>query len=141
MIGSSVRFKESFRCKQCNNMAKVYTGATIGDASATPSTHRCCAERNFLDKMMVQARRDGVRKENIVTWIKRKVNHVAVFRFLKDGQLATSCPCHLCRDALIRFDLFVTYVDENNQIVQRVRATDLPVGILTSSQKAGRHIY
>jgi cytidine deaminase len=122
-------------------MVRVYTGATIGDTSATASTHRCCAERNFLDKMMAQARRDGVRKENVVAWVKRKVHHVAVFRFLKNGQLATSCPCYMCRDALIRFDLFVTYVDENNQLVQRVRASELPVGIYTSSQKAGRHIH
>lgn len=91
--------------------------------------------------MVAQARRQGVRKENIVTWVKRKVQHVVVFRVRKDGHLATSCPCFLCREELIKFDLFVSYVDEENNLVNKVRASDLPTGIRTSSQKAGRHVH
>lgn len=82
----------------------------------------------------------GVRKENIVHWIKRKVSHVVVFRYNKQGDLVTSCPCELCRQELAKFGLFVSYVDAENKFVQRVRADELPRGVQTSAQKLKRHI-
>lgn len=122
-------------------MAIVFANHSLDISDAVGSTHRLCAERSFLEREIIQAKRRGVKPGNLVRYIKRKIGHLCVFRLTKAGDLAVSCPCTLCRERLIEFDLRVTYVDHDGRIVERVRASDLPVGVLTSSQKLGRHLH
>jgi len=109
--------------------------------SAIGSTHRCCAERNLISQAVCRARKKGVRRERIIPWIKRTVRDVFVFRLHQDGKPAVSCPCFLCRDQLIRYDLRVSYIDADGNVVSRARANDLPEGVRTTSQKTGRAFH
>jgi len=123
------------------SMAIVFANTSLDLGDAIGSTHRMCAERLFLEKEIDRARRRGVRSENMVRFIKRKIGHIFVFRLTKNGDLATSCPCAFCRQRLVAFDLFVTYIDAGGFVVDRVHASQLPDGVLTSSQRLGRHIH
>lgn len=121
-------------------MAIVFANTSLDPGGAVGSTHRMCAERLFLERACEHARRQGVRPENLVRFVKRKVRHVYVFRLTKAGELATSCPCTLCREQLILFDLLVTYVDDGGTVVDRVHASQLPGGVSTTAQRLGRHL-
>jgi hypothetical protein len=117
-------------CGKIRAMAIVFANTSLDPGGAVGSTHRMCAERLFLERAIEHARRQGV----------RKVRHMYVFRLTKAGELATSCPCALCRAQLILFDLLVTYVDDGGILVDRVHASQLPDGVSTSSQRLGRHL-
>ena len=47
----------------------------------------------------------GIQKHNVVKWIKRKEGEMVIERFHKNGEVATSLPCVLCRHELERYGL------------------------------------
>lgn len=121
-------------------MHVVYASFAIKSNDAVSSSHRMCAERAYIEREIEIARRRGVRPESLRRYIKRKIGHLAVYRFTKDGCLAVSCPCRLCREALLEYDIRVTYVDRDGTIVSRIRPDEIPDDVLTTSQRLRRHI-
>ena len=121
-------------------MFVVFAGTAIDADDAVNSTHRLCAERRFLERERIRALKRGVRPCDVQQYLKRKIRHLAVWRWTKAGALATSCPCDLCREQLVEIGLLVTYVDHEGNLVERVPATACPAGIQTSSQRNRLHI-
>jgi hypothetical protein len=61
-----------------------------------------------LESWVKEARRHGVEKHHVVTWVRRKLGgDVLVWRFTADGCLAVATPCTLCCRELQRFDIRV----------------------------------
>lgn len=72
------------------------------------STHRCCAERNVLDKWIRLASKQGVRHHSVVAWVKRKSGGiVSVKRILRDNTPGCCLPCIFCRKELEKYDMVV----------------------------------
>ena len=118
----------------------VYAGSSIDSDDAVTSTHRMCAERRFIERERIRALKRGVHPTRVVQYLKRKIGHLAVWRLTKTGDLATSCPCELCREQLIEIGLLVSFVDHAGNLVERVPASSCPAGILTSAQRNRLHI-
>lgn len=104
---------------------------------AISSSHRCCAERRLLDTWVAKARRRGMARHQIVTWVRRKVGaHVTVFRTLADGTLACAAPCLLCQRELVRFDLRVhCSLSPEQWWSGRLTDATAPPGKLTARQR------
>ena len=64
------------------------------------STHRCCAERRLLSAARETARRRGVRPWAFARWFSASFGALVVVRRTRDGDVASSLPCVLCRRAL-----------------------------------------
>ena len=118
----------------------VYAGSSIDSDDAVTSTHRMCAERRFIERERVRALKRGVHPTRVDQYLKRKIGHIAIWRLTKAGDLATSCPCELCREQLIEIGLLVSFVDHAGNLVERVPASSCPAGILTSAQRNRLHI-
>jgi hypothetical protein len=94
-------------------------------------------ERRLLECWVAKARRAGLARHQIVTWVRRKVGgHVTVFRTLADGTLACAAPCLLCQRELVRFDLRV-HCSLSHEAWFSGRLTDeaAPPGKLTARQR------
>lgn len=119
--------------RNCNN---AFNGA-CDSIHITTSTHRCCAERRWLDACVREARKSGVPKHRLVAYVKRKFgSRISVFRFRHDGTLGCALPCAWCQKELERFDMKVTFVDSEGQWCDgRVSDGTLPKPVLTAGQR------
>lgn len=103
------------------------------------STHTplcsCCSR--LLDSWIADARRHGIRAQNVVSWVRRKLGtDITVFRQRKDGTLGCATPCVLCSRELARFDLRVNCSLEGGRWFRgRVTDCDAPEAVLTSGQR------
>lgn len=81
--------------------------AQAGDLEAT-STHRCCAERNVLEKWVRLASKNGIHPHSIIPWVRRKMGgYLVVRRSLCDDSPGCSVPCILCLREIQKYDLVV----------------------------------
>lgn len=110
--------------------------AQAAEFSAT-NTHRCCAERNLIEKMVRQAMKKGVHKDAIVRYVRRKMGgHLVVQRFLHDNTPARSVPCVLCRRVLEFYDLCVTcFVCKDSIFEGKLTDPESPESTFTSGQR------
>ena len=116
--------------------------------SCTSPTHplfdhlRCTCDwrahtRRLLESWVKDARRHGVEKHQIVTWVRRKLGgDVLVWRFTADGCLAVAIPCTLCSRELQRFDIRVhCSLGPDSWFSGRLNEAQAPPVGLTSGQR------
>lgn len=90
-----------------------------------------------MDSWVQEARRHGVEKQKVVTWVRRKLGgDVLVWRFTADGCLAMATPCTLCCRELLRFDLRVhCSLGPDSWYSGRLNEAQAPQVGLTSGQR------
>lgn len=101
------------------------------------STHRCCAERNLIDKLVRIAHKKGVPRNSIVRFVRRKTKgHLVVQRYLHDETPACSVPCILCRKVLEFYDFHVTcYVCKDTVFCGKLTDPGSPPSTMTGAQR------
>lgn len=109
---------------------------------STTSSPRCCAERRLLAMWEARARRHGVRRHNVATWIRRKAgSHLVVWRCLHDG-LGCALPCLQCARQLAAYD-FKIHCPLSADVWWHGRIADVgrPASKLTLSQRKAVERY
>lgn len=87
---------------------------------------------------MEEARRHGVASDAVVRWVRRKHGgDVAVRRPLSGGAQGVATPCVLCRAALLRFGMRVSFVasPDGGAFRGHLDRTDAPRSGATSRQR------
>jgi len=59
----------------------------------------------MIQKLKLQASREGVRSQKFALWVHRKFGDMVVWRNLADGSPGLSLPCVLCRKALEKLSI------------------------------------
>lgn len=114
--------------------------AEAGDVEAT-STHRCCAERNVLEKWNRLASKRGVAGHAMISWIRRKSGGVLVVkRFVghasEQNTQGCSIPCIFCRKQLEKYDFVVECMcKEGDTFYGRLGDPESPPSCLSSGQR------
>lgn len=99
---SSSASSSSFACMQ----VRSFPLSQAQPSHAHPTLHAPPAERRLLDTWIQEARKQGKKSHQVVTWVRRKAgSHMMVWRHQKDGTLANATPCVLCVRELEKFDL------------------------------------
>jgi hypothetical protein len=110
------------------NVFTRYNDYNTSDAcTSTKSTnnHACCAERRLLDEQLRAAQRHGVPPHQRIAWARRKFGgHMVVWRARADGTVGCSMPCVLCRQRLIKHDIIVHAICDDNVSMFHGRMTD-----------------
>jgi len=90
-----------------------------------------------LESWVKDARRHGVERHQVVTWVRRKLGgDVVVWRHTADGVLAVATPCTLCCRELQRFDLRVhCSLGPDSWYSGRLNEAQAPPVGLTSGQR------
>lgn len=121
---------------------------TIGmkKVDATLSNHRCCAERRLLEAWRRRARQHGVRRHQVVTWIRRKVGaNICVWRERVDRSLGCATPCVLCCREMLRYDLRVHCSLQSSGhdawYTGKLDSTDAPRSKPTLGQRMHMHMH
>jgi len=83
-------------------MHQVQCHSNFNTSCNSPSV---CAERKHIEKLIRIARTKGIPKHSVPSWIKRKEGEIVIERFHKNGEVATSLPCVLCKHALDKYNL------------------------------------
>jgi hypothetical protein len=83
-------------------MHQVVCHSNLCSSGNSPSV---CAERKHIEKLIHVARIKGVPRHSVTKWIKRKEGELRIERFHKNGDLATSLPCVLCKRALDKYSI------------------------------------
>jgi hypothetical protein len=128
----------SFRKKNSSETRSKTMGRVVLCESARAgvcvcSTHRCCAERRLLNAARETARRRGVRPWAFARWFRASFGALQVVRHTRDGAVATSLPCVLCRRALEAAGARWTAVTRDGAYVTD---RDAPPSELTARQRA-----
>ncbi len=80
----------------------------------------------MIDDIVREARRSGVSRQNIHSYVHKHAKHIVVSRYTDSGP-GCSLPCAKCRDVLQLYDVRVSCVDHLGNSLCRVRVQDLPV--------------
>mgnify|MGYP001101417946 CR=1 FL=1 len=72
---------------------------------STCNSPSVCAERKHIEKLVHTAKIKGIPRHSVSSWIKRKEGEILIERFHKNGDVATSLPCVLCKHALEKYGL------------------------------------
>ena len=91
----------------------------------------------LLNSWVVVARKRGVKRHNIVHWVRRKVvSHISIWRWRFDGSMGCATPCVYCFHAIVRFDLKVHCSQADvSWYIGRLTDQHAPLSMLTSGQK------
>ena len=85
---------------------------------------------------MTIAHKKGIPRHKRVAWVKRRAKTVYIHREKRDGHTGCSTPCVLCRNALIRCDLKVCFLNDDHVMCKgKMDSVGMPTSKLTSGQK------
>jgi len=96
-----------------------------------PSTARRCSERNLLCIMNTYANKHKIPQSQRSEWVRKQLGG-CIEVTNRTGYI--SKPCIHCRYELIRYDLKVTYTDEEMNVVTKP-AKEIDGSIMTSYNK------
>ena len=95
-----------------------------GERIEVTNTPLVCAERRLLNTMLRSAVCNGVRKQNMVSWIHRKYKDITIERNTSLGP-GTSFPCVFCRRSLEQLDMRVRCTLDNETQCVRISESDV----------------
>lgn len=130
--------KKEFDCTlMSNDGSRARTVHAEAGGVEALSTHRCCAERNVLEKWIRIATKRGVRHHAVIAWVKRKCGGtIIVKRVLQDNTPGCSFPCIFCRKELEKYDISVQCTLRSGDTFEgKLDDPSLPQSFLTCGQR------
>ena len=80
------------------------------------NTTECCAERRLINKLEQIAKKKGVKKHSIHSYIHRHFPKISIERYNINHNPACCIPCLMCRQVLIGYGLKFECFDQSGDI-------------------------